>query len=185
MKNTCINKYHLNNKELSYINDYGIYNYFNSNPNSKMIARIADNNYVINVCDKDLEIKPNINKKEKEDCDIISLGNELNIFCGNNLTNNQINSLIEVLKETEKYYQDTNINKQIFFIGGSYDKKFNMYNNCKDINKIINELEKEKTPIINTNNTINSMGFAKLWILGILTIIISIIIIIIGVSINF
>ena len=181
-----IKKYHLSNKKLSIINDYGIYNYFSSNINNKMIARIADNNYVINIENdvNNIDIKPIVNKKEKDDCDIVSLGNELNIFCGKKLSNSQIDSLIEVLKELKNYYSETNINKQIFFIGGKYNNRFNVYSNCKEIDNIIYELEKDKSNIIDSNKVVNSMGFAKLWILSILTTIICLTIIIIGILVN-
>lgn len=153
-----IEKKHLFGHMVHDKDDYGIYTYFNYNDTvyrSKLISAIYENQYILisDHCDKcDHYCMRNDIEELFGDfkCFLGSSGNELNVFISETLSNNQIVMLIDIFNELKTYYIDKGVNKRISFIGHGLES-FEMFRDCLDIDKIIEELIKMKNEKIIEN----------------------------------
>ena len=137
--------------------NYGIYDFFKYSDEQERLKCsfvIDDDYYIISSCgangrDHEQLIREIASEFFLKGVNIFggSLGGDLEIIVEkNDVTNNEIQHMIGILQELKKYYLDTNRDKNIAIFGAPFnDVKLNSNKfYCKDIDGIINELEKLK-----------------------------------------
>ena len=154
------------------LSNYGIFDYFSYNDNvyqSKMIAAITNDYYVIDKEDADKDQHLGMHFRIEGiighyECWLGSDGSDLAVFLEVNPTVNQLNTLIGVFNELRSYYLSSGIDKKISFIG-VIESKFNGFNNCSKIDEIIikltelkNQIGKEQCEVDNSVLDISNNG---------------------------
>lgn len=150
----------LNGEEKKSINNYGIYDYFRYSDNvqpSKMVSTLIDNNYIITYSKDDncyhYDLQQIISSKFTEfDFSIIAYDNDLLIWKeeSDEFSDDEIDVIIGIIDEVEKYIYDTGIVKDINISCnhinlGSYGNNLNSYSELK---KKLESLKNEKTKLV-------------------------------------
>lgn len=140
------------NNQISEIENYGIYDYFNYSDHifiSKMIGAFVNDLYVIETghgdkCDH-YGMIVDIQAKYGFDFDlyVASYGDELNFFAEKKALNAQsIDIILNIIFELKNYYTFSKKNKSIRFIGFPHELK--NITNCEQLNELINILKNLK-----------------------------------------
>lgn len=146
----------LNGEEKKSINNYGIYDYFIYSDNvqpSKMVSTLIDNNYIITYSKDDncyhYDLQQIISDKFGDfDFSIIAYDNDLLIWKeeSDEFSDDEIDVIIGIVDEVEKYIYDTGIVKNIgvssnIFNLNCYGNNLNSYSELK---KKLESLKNEK-----------------------------------------
>ena len=150
-----IEKILFKNGDKSLINNYGVYNYFNFSDyiqDSKMVATLIDDKYIITYGNAeecyhyDLQYVIT-NEFGKFDFTIIAYANDLLIWKEDKLSDDEIDVIIRIIDEVEKYIYDTGIVKDVNISCShidlcSYGNNLNSYGELK---KKLESLKSKKT----------------------------------------
>ena len=151
-----ITKILINDDEKKIINNYGIYDYFRYSDNvqpSKMVSTLIDNNYIITYSKDDsfyhYDLQQIISSKFTEfDFSIIAYANDLLVWKeeDDDFSDDEIDVIIGIVDEVEKYIYDTGIVKNIGVSSNNFNLNCygNNLNSYSELKKKLESLKNEK-----------------------------------------
>lgn len=155
-----ITKILFKDEEKKFINSYGVYDFFNYSDfvrKSKFVSTLIDDNYVVTYSKDDssfhYDLQQIISDKFGDfDFSIIAYDNDLLIWKeeSDEFIDDEIDVIIGIIDEVEKYIYDTGIVKDINISCnhinlGSYGNNLNSYSELK---KKLESLKNEKTKLV-------------------------------------